>query len=41
VSLHTRPFFDGEAGLLGNALLSRFIVTLDWQRKSLVLEERR
>jgi Aspartyl protease len=41
VSLHTRPFFEGEAGLLGNALLSQFTVTLDWPRKSLMLEERR
>jgi hypothetical protein len=41
VSLHGRSFFDGEAGLLGNALLSRFAVTLDWPRKSLMLEERR
>jgi hypothetical protein len=41
VALHGRPFFDGEAGLLGNGLLSRFTVTLDWNGKSLILKERR
>jgi hypothetical protein len=41
VALHGRPFFDGEAGLLGNGLLSRFTVTLDWNGRSLSLKERR
>jgi hypothetical protein len=39
-ALHGRPFFDGEAGLLGNGLLSRFTVTLDWPGKSLILQDR-
>jgi len=39
-SLHGRPFFDGEAGLLGNELLSRFTVTLDWPGRTLILRER-
>jgi hypothetical protein len=41
VSLHSRRFFEGEAGLLGNALLSRFTVTLDWPGETLILEDRR
>jgi gag-polyprotein putative aspartyl protease len=41
VSLHGCPFFEGEAGLLGNELLSRFTVTLDWPGKTLILQERR
>lgn len=39
-ALHGRAFFDGEAGLLGNGLLSRFKVTLDWPGQSLILEKR-
>jgi hypothetical protein len=40
-SLHGRPFFEGEAGLLGNGVLSRFAATVDWPGMSLILEERR
>ena len=40
--LHCRPIFDGESGLLGNGLLSRFErVTIDTRAKRLVLEGRR
>lgn len=38
-AMHGRQFFDGEAGLLGNGLLSKFTVTLDWPSQSLVLED--
>jgi hypothetical protein len=31
-ALHGRELFSGEAGLLGNGLLSRFTVTVDWPR---------
>jgi hypothetical protein len=36
--LHGQALFDGEAGLIGNELLSRFTVTLDWPGRSLILE---
>ncbi len=36
-SLHGRPLFEGEAGLLGNGLLSRFTVTVDWPNRQVVL----
>jgi hypothetical protein len=39
-ALHGHPFFEGEAGLLGNGLLSRFTVTLDWPGRSLILQDR-
>ena len=40
--LHRRPIFDGECGLLGNGLLSRFErVTIDTRAGRLVLEGRR
>jgi len=39
-ALHGRPFFEGEAGLVGNALLSRFTVTIDWPGGCLILEDR-
>jgi hypothetical protein len=35
--LHETPIFDGEAGLLGNGLLSRFTVTFDAARMRLLL----
>ena len=36
--LHTRPFFKGEDGLLGNGLLSHFCVTIDARNRRLILE---
>ena len=39
-ALHGRPFFEGEAGLLGNGLLAQFIVTLDWAAQTLTLQDR-
>ena len=38
-SLHGRPLFEGEAGLLGNGLLSRFTVTVDWPNRQVLLDE--
>ena len=38
-SLHGRPLFEGEAGLLGNGLLSRFLVTVDWPNRQVILDE--
>ena len=38
-ALHGRPLFEGEAGLLGNELLSRFTVTVDWPNRQVVLAE--
>jgi hypothetical protein len=35
--LHEKPFFPGESGLLGNGLLSRFVITLDTAKKQLWL----
>jgi len=35
--LHNTPIFDGESGLLGNGLLSRFTVTFDVANKRLLL----
>lgn len=40
-ALHGRSLFEGEAGLLGNGILCRFTVVVDWPGKSLILEERR
>lgn len=36
--IHTRQIFAGESGLLGNGLLSKFIVTFDGLKQQLVLE---
>lgn len=36
--IHEREIFPGEAGLLGNALLARFTVTIDARKKRLILE---
>lgn len=36
--LHPQPLFPGEAGLLGNGLLERFVVTFDFTGKRLALE---
>ncbi len=38
-SLHGRALFEGEAGLLGNGVLSRFTVTVDWPNRQVVLDE--
>ena len=38
-SLHGRALFEGEAGLLGNGLLSRFLVTVDWPGQQVLLDE--
>ena len=35
--LHTRQIFSGEAGLLGNGILSKFTVTIDAVKNQLVL----
>lgn len=35
--LHDKPLFSGEAGLLGNGLLSRFLVTVDAGKEQLLL----
>ena len=37
-SLHSRPLFAGEAGLLGNGMLSRFTVTVDWPHRRVLLD---
>jgi hypothetical protein len=37
-SVHPRPIFPGEDGLLGNAALSRFVVTIDMVKDRLILE---
>ena len=37
VGLHERAIFPGEAGLLGNGLLSRFVVTIDAAKSRLSL----
>jgi predicted aspartyl protease len=36
--IHTRQIFAGEAGLLGNGLLSKFTVTFDGPKKQLILQ---
>jgi hypothetical protein len=36
-TLHGRELFAGEAGLLGNGLLSRFMVTVDWPSRQVLL----
>jgi hypothetical protein len=35
--VHSQPFFAGEAGLVGNGLLSRFCVTVDADKSQLLL----
>ena len=35
--LHTRPIFSGESGLVGNGLLSPFVVTVDAAKSRLLL----
>lgn len=38
IGLHSAPIFRGEAGLLGNGMLSQFRVTIDAVRGRLILE---
>jgi hypothetical protein len=38
-SLHGRAMFPGEAGLIGNGLLSHYTVTVDWPRQQVLLHE--
>ena len=38
--VHQQPIFSGEAGLLGNGLLSRFCVTVDLEKSRLLLSQR-
>jgi hypothetical protein len=37
--IHSRPIFDGEAGLLGSGLLCRYCVTIDARHMRLYLEK--
>ena len=39
VGLHKREIFQGEAGLLGNGLLSRYVVTLDARARRVVFSK--
>jgi hypothetical protein len=36
--VHTEPIFPGEAGLLGNSLLSKFCLTIDQPGKRVIFE---
>jgi hypothetical protein len=36
--LHTEPIFAGEAGLLGNALLQNFCLTIDEPRRQVIID---
>jgi len=38
-ALHGTPLFPGEAGLLGNGILSQFTVTVDWPNRQVFLED--
>jgi hypothetical protein len=38
--LHLRPMFAGEAGLIGNGMLSRFVVTIDAAQRRCLLASR-
>jgi hypothetical protein len=38
--IHSREFFPGEAGLLGNGILSRFVVTIDAAKGQLLLAKK-
>jgi hypothetical protein len=38
-ALHTAPLFPGEAGLLGNGILSQFVVTVDWPNRQVLLAD--
>jgi hypothetical protein len=36
-ALHGHPIFPGEAGLVGNGILSQFMVTVDWPNRQVLL----
>lgn len=38
-ALHSSPLFPGEAGLLGNGILSQFVVTVDWPNRQVLLTD--
>ncbi|HEY3897347.1 MAG TPA: aspartyl protease family protein [Chthoniobacter sp.] len=38
-ALHGRPIFPGEAGLVGNGVLSQFTVTVDWPNHQIYLQD--
>jgi len=38
--VHSRPMFAGEAGLIGNGLLSKFTVTFDVAKRQCWLKTR-
>jgi hypothetical protein len=38
-ALHGSPLFPGEAGLLGNGILSQFLVTVDWPNRQVLLTD--
>lgn len=38
-ALHSAPLFPGEAGLLGNGVLSQFTVTVDWPNRQVLFED--
>ena len=38
-ALHGRPIFPGEAGLVGNGVLSQFTVTVDWPNHQIFLQD--
>jgi len=38
--VHTEPIFQGEAGLLGNGLLSKFRITIDQPGNRVIFESR-
>lgn len=38
-ALHGAPLFPGEAGLLGNGILSQFLVTVDWSNHQVLLTD--
>jgi hypothetical protein len=40
-ALHGRPIFPGEAGLVGNGVLSQFVVTVDWPNHQVLLDDPR
>jgi hypothetical protein len=38
-ALHSTPMFPGEAGLVGNGILSQFTVTVDWPGRQILLAD--
>ena len=41
LGVHTEPIFPGEAGLLGNGLLSKFRITIDQPGKRVIFENQK